>query len=214
MMRKACCICFIVAVFLLPITSNALTIKELPPIVTVEGMDTNLYEINKKIQDDQVIVTLVEKETKESYSWRFNRNEVGEELVLNFELDFVSPFKQEIDGKSLENTDKMYLSFKHHGALPSEATIRVNVSKNYENGTKLYLYYYNEEKKQIEYIDHNLEVKDGYVEFQIDHCSEYFLTTTIVNDAANNPKSMNHIIIILVGIIVVLVGATMFQTKR
>lgn len=209
-------ILFIVSFILLfvPSVTSALTFAEIPPVVVVEGGNIDEYDVDKKIEDEKVIVTLKHKISHASYSWSFDRNQVGDILTLNFELDFDSPLEQEIDEKSVENTDKMYLSFHHHGELPSEATIRVDVSQKYENGTKLYLYYYNEEKKQIEYIDHNLEVKDGYVEFQIDHCSEYFLTTAIVNDAANNPKSMNTIIIILVGVIVVLVGATMFQTKR
>lgn len=198
----------------LPTTSMASTLKDLPPAVSVEGINLEDYNINKVIEDDKVIITLQKKDNGLSYSWTFDRSKVGEELTLNFELNFDSPLKEEIELKSQANSDKMYLSFSHHGELPSEATIKVNVSNNYTDGTKLYLYYYNEEKKQIEYIDSELEVVDGYVEFAIDHCSEYFLTATIVNDAANNPKSMNAIILVLVGVIVVLVGATVFSTKK
>lgn len=196
------------------LAAQASNFVEIPPIVKIDGIDETEYDINKLIEDNRVVVSLKKKNSDVSYSWSFDKDKVGEVLELNFELNFESPKAAEINEMSIENTDKMYLSFQHHGALPSEATLRVNVSKSYVDGTKLYLYYYNEEKKQIEYIDNGLEVVDGHVEFKINHCSEYFLTAAIVNDAANNPKSMNTIIIVLVGVIVVLVGATIFSTKK
>lgn len=213
-MKKIGFLLFAIIFFLVPMVGNSLTLSDLPPVVHVQNLDEEAYDVEKEITQDKVIVSLKEKNGDLSYSWTFPRDEVGEELTLDFHLDFDSPYQRQIDALSKENTDKLYLSFEHHGQLPSEATIQVDVSDYYENGEKLYLYYYNEEKGQIEYIDHNLEVIDGKVSFTIDHCSEYFLTATIVTDAANNPKSMNVVIIILVGIIVVLIGATIFQTKK
>lgn len=196
-----------------PIVGKAMSFQDLPPVVIVEGLKNEKYHVNKTIENDKIIVTL-EEENQKAYSWSFDRKKIGDTLKLNFELNFDSPVKEKIDQKSEENSDKLYLSFTHHGTLPSEATMRVPVNGKYSDGTELYLYYYNEEEDRIEYIDHGLKVEDGYVEFQIDHCSDYFLTTTIVNDAANNPQSMNTIILVLIGVVVLLVGATMFSTKK
>ena len=74
-------------------------------------------------------------------------------------------------------------------------------------------YYYNEETKKIEFIDKNIKVKDGYAEFVINHCSEYFLTGAVVNDAVNNPKSLNYVIVGLVGLVIALVGYTLFKRR-
>ena len=60
----------------------------------------------------------------------------------------------------------------------------------------------------IEYITRDGEVKNGYVEFQIEHCSDYFLTAAIVNDAVNNPKSVNFIIIGLIVVVFILIAVT------
>lgn len=203
-------ICFFA---LIPMMSKAMSFQDLPPVVIVEGLKNEEYHVKKTIEKDRIIITL-EEENKKAYSWSFDRKKIGDELKLNFELNFNSPVKEKIDLKSEENHDKLYLSFSHHGVLPSEATMHIPVNGKYSDGTKLYLYYYNEEDDEIEYIDRGLKVKDGYVEFKIDHCSDYFLTTTIVNDAANNPQSINIIILALIGIVVLLVGVTMFSTKK
>ena len=204
---------FLVVLFLMPMMVNAATYYELPPKVVIEGINETEYDINKIITEQEVTVELHKKDSDIFYSWSFDKDKIGDTLSLDFELNFNSPKEEEIASLA-PNNDKMFLSFDHHGDLPSKARIRVSVAGTYTDGEKLYLYYYNEEKKQLEYIDRNLEVKDGYVEFEIDHCSEYLLTTTIVNDAVNNPKNMNYIIVVMVLIICVLVGATMFSTKK
>ena len=63
----------------------------------------------------------------------------------------------------------------------------------------------------MEFIEDNIVVEDGFAEFEIDHCSEYFLTGAIVNDAVNNPKSLNYVIIGLAGIVFLLMIYTMFK---
>ena len=51
-----------------------------------------------------------------------------------------------------------------------------------------------------------IKVKDGYVEFSIDHCSDYFLTAAIVQEAVGNPKNINYIIIGLLVVVLLLVA--------
>ncbi len=196
-----------------PFSVNALSLSSDLPEIVIEGIDKDNYLVDKTITEKDVIITLKEQHSGIMYSWSFRKDQIKEAIHLNFELNFESPNKEKIDAHS-KNQDKLYLSFTHHGTLPSEASMKVFVGNHYANGEKLYLYYYNEEKDQVEYVDHELKVEKGYVSFKIDHCSDYFLTTTIVQDAINNPKSMNYIIMVMVGVILVLVGATIFSTKR
>ena len=108
----------------------------------------------------------------------------------------------------------MIISFDYHGELPLKTTVRINVENRFENNEHLYLYYYNPESDEIEYIMHDVVVKNGYVEFQIDHCSDYFLTGAVVNEAVNNPKSVNYIIIGLIAVVFILIAVTLIQSKR
>lgn len=200
----------ILCLTIFPVCVEAATMKELPPHIKVTGIDTSKYEIEKEIKEEKIVINIKEKDGSLYYSWSFDKDKVGDEIDLNFELNFTSSNKKSIDAIA-KNDDKTYLSFTHHGNLPSEATINVYVGNRYNDGEKLYLYYYNDDKDTVEYVDDNLVVKNGYVEFKINHCSDYFLTGAVVNNAEGNPKTMNHIIGVLALIVIGLIGVNMFK---
>lgn len=204
-----------ISIFLIPVGTKAQeTITELPPDVKIRGIDTEKYDIEKEITEDRVIVNIKEKDGSLYYSWSFKKEKIKDNTIdLNFEISFNSPKEKEIDSKSEKNKDKMYLSFTHHGLLPSEATINVYVGNKYKEGEKLYLYYYNESTNEIEYVDKALKVKKGYVTFSIEHCSEYFLTGAVVNNAKGNPKTLNHIIVVL-GLFIFGLACIMLFSKK
>lgn len=203
-------IAFLIVVLFMPTFCYASVIDEVPPYVDIIGINENDYNITKTITDDEVIIKLTEKATGLSYSWSFDKDKIDNKISLDFNIDFESTKKEEIDNIS-GDMDKIYLSFNHHGTLPSNAKIKVNVSSKFKDGDKLYLYYYNELTGNAEFVENNIEVIDGYAEFEINHCSEYFLTGAIVNDATNNPKNLNHIIIGLVVVVLGLMAYTMFK---
>lgn len=201
---------FLIMLLFIPTFCYASVIDEVPPYVDIIGINENDYNITKTITDDEVIIKLTEKATGLSYSWSFDKDKIDNKISLDFNIDFESTKKEEIDNIS-GDMDKIYLSFNHHGTLPSNAKIKVNVSSKFKDGDKLYLYYYNELTGNAEFVENNIEVIDGYAEFEINHCSEYFLTGAIVNDATNNPKNLNHIIIGLVVVVLGLMAYTMFK---
>lgn len=67
------------------------------------------------------------------------------------------------------------LSFEASGELPINATLKYYVGAKYADGTKLTLFFYNEETKQLEVKEKDLVVTDGWVELSITHCSSYVL---------------------------------------
>lgn len=175
-----------------------------------------------KVESEKYISYIVEDYERDlTYTWQFEKtdefyNNVNENLEidvnLRLSLDAYNAVTEDINNRVDQN--KLIVTFDHHGKLPSNATVRVNVADKFNNGDDLYLYYYNEETNQIEYMEHHLEVEDGYVEFNIDHCSNYFLTAAVVNDAVNNPKSVNYIIIGLGVIVFILIAVTLSQSKN
>lgn len=213
-MRKTLYIILLLVVSFIFINVEAKTIEELPPIIHVEGIDSTSYNIEKTISDDEVTINLKNKSNLSLYSWSFNKNQVSDIINLNFELKFNSDKKALIDQLATKNKDKLYLSFTHHGDLPSTATIRVYVGNQFNNGEELYLYYYDEENNKLEYVSDKNEVIDGYVEFKINHCSEYFLTGAVVNSEVSSSKTLNYIIGVLFLIVFGLVAVTLFSTKK
>lgn len=187
----------------------------------LETTSAKAVSIEKTETNDFYYYEVKDTERDLEYSWRFSKekqNDISVEESLYIEEDL----RLRLDADTLDtrtihqmvNQEKLIISFDYHGNLPLETSVRINVSDRFKDGENLYLYYYNPESDIIEYIAHNVKVQDGYVEFQIDHCSDYFLTAAVVNDALNNPKSVNYIIIGLIVVVLILVAITLFQSKN
>lgn len=216
-------LCVIVTVLVFTIkdlTKKDDSLKDAPvnSEVVINNTDVEIY----KSESSNYISYIVEDyERNLTYSWQFEKtdeknNSVKENLILDINLrlsldsdtDGAKTIEEEVDQK------KLIVSFDHHGKLPARATVRINVSDRFKDNEKLYLYYYNPEENQIEFIEKDLKVTDGYVEFTIDHCSDYFLTGAVVNNAVNNPKNINLIIIGLGVIVFILIIMNLKQSKK
>jgi len=151
MKRYLIFLCFIISVILMPICVSAKnTIKDLEPSVNIKVIEKDNYNIEKEITDEFIIIKVLEKDGKLSYSWKFDKNKIKNNTIdLNFEVTYESKNKSIIDKLSSENKDKTYVSFTHHGDLPTEAEISIYVGKRYKENEKLYLYYYNSDKKKL-----------------------------------------------------------------
>jgi hypothetical protein len=175
-------------------------------LISVSALEFNI----NTIKTNNKIIYTIDNGKSLDYSWSFNKNvyrdNINFSLKINTNGDDYSYLYNSVQAKQL--------SFDYHGKLPSEATIKIKVDDKFKDDEKLYLYYYNDEAKKLEYIDKGLTVKNGYVEFKINHCSDYLLTGSIVKNAINNPESMGMIIIILIGIGIVLVAATLFMNSK
>lgn len=201
-------IAFILVV--MPNIAYASILNEVPPFIELDGIDVNDYNITKTLTDKYVTIELEEKNTKLKYSWSFEKKNIKEPLKLDLKISF-DDISEHFEKNINSDVNGLYLLFSYHGDLPDKTKIRVDVSKKFSNREHLYLYYYNEKNKRIEFVDKNIEVIDGYAEFEINHCSKYILTNAIMNDASNNPKILSYVIILLIGIVIVLITYTLFR---
>ncbi len=216
-------LCIVVTV--LVFTINDLTSKDdknASSLINNEVLINNTdVEIYKSESSNYIFYIVEDYERSLTYSWQFEKtdeknNPVKENLILDINLrlslDSDTDGANKIEDKV--NQKKLIVSFDHHGKLPTRATVRINVRDKFKDNEKLYLYYYNPDEDQIEFIEKGLKVSDGYVEFTIDHCSDYFLTGAVVNNAVNNPKNINLIIIGLGVIVFILIIMNLKQSKK
>jgi hypothetical protein len=109
------------------------------------------------------------------YSWTFDGNQMDTTFkvksgiifgALNIlDIDQITNFARRVD-----------LSFYHSGELPKGTSVTVYVGNEFEDEETLKFYYYNKETKQMELVIDNLIVKEGFVTFPLEHCSDYTLT--------------------------------------
>lgn len=178
--------------------------------------------ISKLVKEENINQISYKKQDQEDglvYSWTFDKNseyndyiEENHKINIDLGLKILNENNNNIINDMVER-EKLILSFNHHGSLPTTAHMKVNVSGKYKNGEKLNLYYYNEEENKIELINDNIIVQDNLAEFEIEHCSDYFLTASIVQDTAN-PQNINIIIIIMVIVVLGLLASTLSQNRK
>lgn len=179
------------------------------------------HRIYKSESEDYISYIVEDYDRGLTYTWQFKKDEeynksVAEniELNVNLRLSIDADTEDTRMINDLVNQKKLIISFDHVGKLPSKATVRINVSDRFNDGDKLYLYYYNPTNKKIEFIKDNIKVIDGYIEFEIDHCSDYLLTGAVVNEAVGNPKHVNYVIIGLIVVVIILIAKNLWQSRR
>lgn len=122
------------------------------------------------------------------YMWTFDGSKI-ERTDLNIDLNVKigeSTNKEKIENLVEKEQKALVIEFGHHGELPKGTQVKVNVNKTFENGKQVSLYYYND-KGELEEVAKNLEVKEGYVEFSLEHCSEYVLVEE--KEKSNNAQT-------------------------
>ncbi len=108
-------------------------------------------------------------------------DKLGEDVKsidLGLTLDADPDFSAAVGGN-----DVYQLHFAHKGEFPGKISFKYKADKN-APGDTVYLYYYYGSSKVIESIQSAVVDADGYVTFDIYHCSSYFVSSAIIEGAA------------------------------
>ncbi len=188
------------------------------------GNDTT---IEQKSTADQTLLEMIKSKQSAyqvgasdgSYAWIFDGSKMDS---TNFNINLKLTVGTSTNQKKMENLipvgkdNPLYLQFDHHGNLPKGTSVKVRVSDKYKDGENLTLYYYNESTRKLEEVAKSLEVKDGYVTFALEHCSDYVLAS---DDNSNNPQTSSinttmYIIISLASLIGVIISVIIIRKKK
>lgn len=117
------------------------------------------------------------------------------------------------------NETEISVDFAYSGELPqgTEVTVQIPTDKvEYQEGDTLYFYYCNPETNQRDFVSEGT-YQESQVTFQINHCSEYVIST-IAPDAAENTSHGNTIWILFAAISVAVCGTVagivVFKKKK
>jgi len=137
------------------------------------------------------------------YTWIIDGKKIGDINLIESTLKFKIDNEDEIN-KLTNYAEKIYLNFSHEGNLPDGTEIKVYVGDKYKNYSRLKLYHYNKDKNKMELVNKEIEVLDGYVQFEIDHCSLYIMTmATLAKESSFNIFTLIAILefIVIIGYI-------------
>ncbi len=166
-------------------------------ITTKDSASMTMDIWNQLAGTDKKYMFSVRNEFNETlYMWKFDGVKINQNEVIDFDVQFDSAQRDEIR-RLLDYRESILLSLSHSGVIPTGLTLNVNVSKMYKDDSILYLYYYDTESGKLEDQSMEFVVKDGYVELDLDHASQYVLTPVKLS-------MFDNIGIVLAGVIALL----------
>ena len=136
------------------------------------------------------------------YSWILDGSKINDfdELLTN--VSFKSENEKEI--KRLSNyAEGIYVSLSNKSKIPSGTKLRIKVKDKYSDKDKVNVYYYDKDKLTV--VKEGIEVKDGYIEFDVKDGSDYFITMSKINNSVKEEKNNNTSIILLVALSIILI---------
>lgn len=136
---------------------------------------------------NKAVTFAVEDGGRVMYSFTFRGDQLtNENIVMDFGMKS-GVSNKEIEKLMEKDAKYLILDFAHSGALPGPAEVSVYVGDKFADGQKLFLYYYNPDKKAVEPVNKDIVAAGGYASFELIHCSSYVLTTKEVRGAGAFP---------------------------
>lgn len=114
-----------------------------------------------------------------SYIWYFNGLDIKTPADMNLSISYDSTNEEAIRFEVGSSSDYHIVSFAEKGILPGTATVRLDVSKTYKNGTYR-LYKWNSTAKSGEFVQ-EVSVVDGITEFPVSSGGDYYISSVLQN---------------------------------
>ncbi len=119
-----------------------------------------------------------------TYSCTLNGAVLGELGKNTKSLDLGLTFDPDPDFSAAVGGQDIYqLHFSHEGEFPGKISFKFKADKNVPGDT-VYLYYYYGSSKVIQSMQSAVVDSDGFVTFDIFHCSNYFVSSAIIEGAS------------------------------
>ena len=114
--------------------------------------------------------------------------------------------------KKLSNyADGIYTQFDDK-QIPSGTYIKIFVGEKYNNNDFVNIYHYTNDKLEI--VAEKVEVKDGYITFNLNDGFEYFITmsdVSLIKNNNNNNKPFNIYIVISIVELLIIAGLLVYN---
>ena len=114
---------------------------------------------------------------------KYEENEIifnGKNIVEPKEIDTSITYNvvsKDLDLKEVTDNG-IVINFANNGELPGIAKVRIKLTEEIKNALDLntiYIYYYDENKKELTKLSDMAQVNEDYIEFKINHNSKYLL---------------------------------------
>jgi hypothetical protein len=147
------------------------------------------------------------------YMWLFDGSKISANDWINFEVSFNSDNREQIR-KLLNYRESILLNLAHSGEISDSIKLRINVSSEYKDESVLYLYYFDAQSGKLEDKSKEFVVKEGFVELDIDHASQYVLTPVKLSVFDNMSMLFIGVIALLTLLLLLVFISMSFKVKK
>lgn len=183
-------------------------------LLTDSSKITNEHLETIKGSKKKVTFNYVNENKVVMYSWVVDGKNLSKIKEINTKITFGSENINDI-GTASNYAEGKHVNFEHTGELPDSTQVRLFVADKFSNGDIINVYSYDKDGKKLTSVQKALEVKDGYISFDIENCAEYFITRSNVMDVVEEKKGINVFLIISIVELLVIVGlVVMFIIKN
>lgn len=212
-----------------------LVTKKESDIPSIDELDNILKtktgnQVTFKIKADSVLTTNQIKSIKTSektvnldyydnnkliYSWIIDGKQIDDPDQFNTTVSLISKNEEKIS--KLANFAKgINVVIKNENKFPKGTKLKLYIGYSYKNKDQLYIYYYNKSANKLELVKKDVEVENGYIEFDVDKGTEYYITKIKLDDEKQEEK--NNLLIpslVFLGFsVVVFLGAIVIFKKK
>lgn len=173
--------------------------------VTAEQLDM-IKNSGKEIK-----LNYLDENKKVIYSWIVDGQKIDSTNEFLTTILYTSEYKKDI-AKLSNYADGVYITYRNNGALPKDVKTKLSVSDKFENDSMVKAYCYDENKKSINLYLEELIVKDGYVELNLNNCSNYFLSMSDIS-AQSKDVDFAKILVILISVELIAIAICYIKKK-
>lgn len=155
----------------------------------------NYYDLNKKLL----------------YSWIVDGKTLNNITKIDTKVNFESKNQKEMY-KLSNYADGKYISFDHTGALPDGVKLKLYVADTFEDKDKVFAYYYDKEGNRLQTYRKDLTVNNGYIEFDISHTSDFFISMSNLKGEQVEYKNSSKMVVLCIveGVVILGLGYAFF----
>lgn len=132
-------------------------------------------------------------ENKElKYSWMLDGKEINNIKEITTSILFDSNNKGKISELS-NYAEGLYINLLHNGEIPNGVKVKLYVGNKFENGNIVNIYRYDAKKNALTFIDNNVKVNEGYIEYKFEHGMEHFITMSKIGIISSKQSEIGTI---------------------
>lgn len=186
------------------------SLKDVNIIINKDSKLTNEQMTLIKNSKKKIVFNYYDENKVLRYSWTIDGSKIKNTNELSFDITY--NVKNINNIKKLSNyADGIYTQFDDK-QIPSGTYIKIFVGEKYNNNDFVNIYHYTNDKLEI--VAEKVEVKDGYITFNLNDGFEYFITmsdVSLIKNNNNNNKPFNIYMVISIVELLIIAGLLVYN---